>query len=81
MDFEDVILVGSVRQTIRSPTLTVNGAGIGDCIQTLKSGKSWMPPVSNPPDVRAEVSPSEPLPMADDEWGSWGVKKKKGKKK
>jgi hypothetical protein len=38
MDFEDVILVESVRQAVRSSTLTVNGTGIRDHIRTWKSG-------------------------------------------
>jgi hypothetical protein len=39
MDFEDVVLVGSVRQTVRSSVLMVDGAGIGNCVRAWKSGK------------------------------------------
>ena len=52
MDFEDVVLVGSVRQNVRSPTLTTDGEGIRDCIQAWKSGEPWSPgpaTVSRPP--------------------------------
>jgi hypothetical protein len=48
MDFEDVLLVGSVRQKARSPTLLVRGAEIGNCIQAWKSGEPWSP-VPDPP--------------------------------
>jgi hypothetical protein len=43
MDFEDVILVGSVRQTSRSSTLTVGGTGIMNCIQAWQSREPWRP--------------------------------------
>ena len=43
MDFEDVVLVGSVRQNVRTSTLTTNGAGIRDCIQAWKRGEPWSP--------------------------------------
>ena len=43
MDFEDVVLLGSVRQNVRSPTLTTNGAGIRDCIQAWRNGEPWGP--------------------------------------
>ena len=54
MDFEDVVLVGSVRQNVRSPTLTTNSAGIKDCIQAWKSGEPWSP------DPAAVSRPSTP---------------------
>lgn len=41
MDFEDVVLVGSVRQTVRSATLMVRGAEIRNCIRALKRGEPW----------------------------------------
>jgi hypothetical protein len=41
MDFEDVVLVGSVRQAVRSSTLAVGGTGIGDCIRAWKIGEPW----------------------------------------
>ena len=37
MDFEDVVLVGSVRQTIRSSILMVDSLGIGNCIRGCKA--------------------------------------------
>lgn len=54
MDFEDVVLVGSVRQTVRSSTLTVDGTGIGKYVRAWerKSGK----PCGSTPD-----SPSNPF--------------------
>ena len=36
MDFEDVVLVGSVRQTVRSSILMVDGTGIRNCIRVWK---------------------------------------------
>jgi hypothetical protein len=44
LTIEDVILVGSVRESIRSRTLTVKSAGIMDCIEALRSGKPWQQP-------------------------------------
>jgi len=41
MTIEDVILVGSVRESVRSHTLTVESAGITDCIEALRNGKAW----------------------------------------
>src|SRR6266852_9351613 len=41
MDFEDVILVGSVRQTARSSTLTVKSTGIMNCIKAWQSRELW----------------------------------------
>jgi hypothetical protein len=41
LTIEDVILVGSVRESIRSRTLTVKSAGIMDCIEALRNGKPW----------------------------------------
>jgi hypothetical protein len=52
MDFEDVVLVGSVRQTVRSPNLMVNGAVIREYIQAWRSGKP-LPQVSELPDACA----------------------------
>ena len=66
MDFEDVVLVGSIRQTIRSPALKVKGAEIRDCIQAWKSGEPWRPasdtPVACPIDSRTpSPPPNEPV--------------------
>ena len=65
MDFEDVLLLGTVRQRARSPTLLAQGAGIGNCIQAWKSGEPWSPPVPDPPinlghTVQAEGQASTP---------------------
>jgi hypothetical protein len=49
MDFEDVVLVVSVRQAVRSPILVVKGAGIGNCIQAWESGELWRSAL-DPPD-------------------------------
>jgi hypothetical protein len=43
MDLEDVILVGSVRQTSRLSTLTVGGTGIMNCILAWQSREPWSP--------------------------------------
>lgn len=43
MDFEDVVLVGSVREKVRNQALTVNSAGIKDCVEALKRGEPWTP--------------------------------------
>jgi len=41
MDFEDVILVGSVREKVREQSLTVDSEGIKNCIEALKRGEPW----------------------------------------
>lgn len=41
MDFEDVVLVGSVREKVRNQALTVDSAGIRDCIESLRRGEPW----------------------------------------
>jgi hypothetical protein len=48
MDFEDVVLVGSVRQTVRSSTLTVDATEIGNFVRTWKSGKPRSPIPESP---------------------------------
>ena len=87
MDFEDVILVGSVRQTARSSTLTVDGTGIMNCIQAWQSREprsSVTLPVAGPSSIpvlfdgpaTADTQPK----AADDDWAIPVKKKKKGKK-
>ena len=51
MDFEDVLLVGSARQNVRSSTLTVDGTEIGNCIRAWKSERpgSTVPDPLNTP--------------------------------
>ena len=46
MDFEDVVLVGSVRQTVRSST--VDATRIGDFVRAWKSGKTRSPIPDSP---------------------------------
>jgi hypothetical protein len=65
MDFEDVVLVGSVRQTVRSPTLMVQGAEIRNCIRAWKRGEPWSP-VSDPPDVPTGWTLRGPRPIEAD---------------
>ena len=89
MDFEDVILVGSVRQTARSSTLTVDGTGIMNCIQTWQSRKpqssvtlpvAGPSPITNPRNWLATGdSDTEPTAPEDHTWAIL-FKKKKGKK-
>jgi len=44
MNIEDVVLVGSVRESVRSQEPTVASAGKMDCIKALRSGKPWQRP-------------------------------------
>jgi len=82
MDFEDVVLVGSVRQTVRSSTLTVSGTGIGNYVRAWKSGEPWSPVPGTPP---PPFPPPTPQPtFSGGGWGTatdgLGVNRKKGKK-
>jgi hypothetical protein len=46
MNFEDIVLVGSVRESVRSHMLSVNPvkpAEIKDCIEAWKKGEPWSP--------------------------------------
>jgi hypothetical protein len=54
MDFEDVVLVGSVRQTVRSSTLTVDATGIGNYVRAWKTGKPCSS-VPDPPDKPVQI--------------------------
>jgi hypothetical protein len=54
MDFEDVVLVGSVRQTVRPSMLTVDGTGIGNYVRAWKSGT----PSSSPTDAKEPIGSS-----------------------
>jgi hypothetical protein len=83
MDFEDVLLVGSVRQKARSPTLLLRGAGIGNCIQAWKSGDPWSLE-SEPLDNllhRPESNTTRKIveQISDSEETFWGMKTKKKK--
>ncbi len=51
MDFEDVVLVESVRQAVRSSTLTVDGTGIRDHIRAWKDAVS-LKSVPDPPKAK-----------------------------
>jgi hypothetical protein len=44
MDVEDIVLVGSVRERVRSSTLTVEPSEIRSCIEAWKKGEPWRPP-------------------------------------
>jgi hypothetical protein len=66
MDLEDVVLVGFVRQSVRSPTQIVGGTAIGDCIQAWTSGEPFKPvlepPATCPTESQFQPPPSETLP-------------------
>jgi len=66
MDLEDVVLVGFVRQTIRSPIQKVWGTEIRDCIQAWTSGGPFNPvsepPATCPSESQSQPPPSNPLP-------------------
>ncbi|KAH9965449.1 hypothetical protein BC827DRAFT_857254 [Russula dissimulans] len=47
MDFEDVVLVESIRETIRSRSLRVRSAGIKECIEAYRRGETWKPPAND----------------------------------
>jgi hypothetical protein len=70
MDFEDVVLVGSVREKVRKQTLIVNSKRIEDCIEALRRGEPWErpsdvpPPVSSTPVLRPPVPPPSVFPTA-----------------
>ena len=86
MDFEDVILVGSVRQTARSSTLTVESTGIRNCIQAWQKREPWSAvtlPVAGPSSVPVPPdTPVTPQAMTADEPDLWAIpKKKKGTKR
>jgi len=49
MEFEDVVLVGSVREKVRNQVLTVDSAGIRDCIEALRRGEPWTKPLVGAP--------------------------------
>ena len=67
MDFEDVVLVGSVREKVRKHTLTANSAEIRDCIEAQRSGEPWESPASAP-----EPPGPEPYPGRPTEPLGWG---------
>jgi hypothetical protein len=92
MDFEDVILVGSVRQSARLSTLTVGRAGIMNCIQAWQSRKPWSSvtlPVARPSSIPVpldEPATADTRPTTPDEPDQWAIPvgknlKKKGKKR
>ena len=63
MDFEDVVFVGTVRQTVRSSDLIVDGVGIRERIQARRSEK-LSSPVSELQDSCALGPQSPPLDLA-----------------
>jgi hypothetical protein len=85
MDFEDVILISSVRQTARLSTLTVEGTGIMNCIQAWQSREPWNS-VTSPvvPLDGPATADTDTQPTADEE-DLWAIpvktkNLKKGKK-
>ena len=88
MDFEDVLLVGSVRQKARSPSLLLRGAGIGNCIQAWKSGEPWSlesEPLDNllhrPEGNTTRKTVEQTSDSEENLWGFGTSKKKKGVRK
>ena len=61
MDFEDVVLVGSVREQVRNNALTVNSAGISDCIEALRRGEPWTMPLVGAPSPPSPTSTPVPV--------------------
>ena len=64
MNFEDVVLIGSVRETVRSHLLTVGNAEIRDCIESWRSGKPWQRPAETPPAANGPelvCTPKDPI--------------------
>ncbi|KAI0250056.1 hypothetical protein BJV78DRAFT_1323137 [Lactifluus subvellereus] len=56
MNCKDIVLVGSVRESVRSHTLSVHPAEIKDCIEAWKKKEPWNP---------------GPNADDDDKWGDW----------
>ena len=84
MEFEDVILVGSVRQTARSSTLTVGEKGIMSCIQAWQNREPWVktPQESrNPVPVTPDGLGTASAQPTADEYSGWGASTSQGKKK
>ena len=85
MDFEDVMLVGCVRPTVRSSALTVGAAGIRSCIQGWKGGEPWssvsMAGPSSVPIPLGKMPLDEPQDEATAEETSTGISTTKNKKK
>jgi hypothetical protein len=75
MDFDDVILIGSVRQTARLSTLTVEGTGIMNCIQAWQRREPW-----NSVTLPATADIDTQSTVDEDQWAIPVTKKKKGKK-
>ena len=69
MDFEDVVLIGSVRENVRKRTLTVNSAEIRDCIEARRNGEPWEQ-LGSAPDplrpLRSVTASFEPQPVSVD---------------
>jgi hypothetical protein len=71
MDFEDIVLVGSVRERVRSRTLTANPSEIRSCIDAWKKGEPWSrvesesgpPSPAMPPVMLGTPSPAMPPVM------------------
>lgn len=63
MNFEDVVLVGSVREQVRNQALVVNSADICDCIEALKRGEPWTMPPERPRSVTPDSRRPSPIPF------------------
>jgi len=65
LNIEDVALVGSVRESIRSHTLTVAPAEIMDCINASRNGEPWprRPSMAVTPGFRFGLAAPTPTPV------------------
>src|SRR6267154_2387633 len=83
MVFDDVILVGSVRQTSRLSSLTVEGTGIMNCIQAWQRREPWSSvpfPVAGPSSIPIPADTPPTTPEDEISWGSLNGRKKNSKK-
>jgi hypothetical protein len=68
MDLDDIVLVGSVREKVRTHAVTANPTGIMDYIKAWGSGEPREPPAGVPPPILSPVPDSPATP--GDEWTS-----------
>jgi hypothetical protein len=65
MDVEDIVLVGSVRESVRSHALSVNPMEIKDCIEAWKKGEPWSPVKMGAPESSASaIAEATDMPLA-----------------
>lgn len=66
MNFEDIVLIGSVREMVRSHTLTVVPPEIRNCIESWRNGEPWQrPPARATPQIVSATRrphPASPSP-------------------